>query len=324
MKTGLSYDDVCLIPRCNNVESRLHPSVETQLTSGIPIQIPIVAANMDTVIGPDLYRVLLDAGSIPIFHRFYTPGTVMDLEKMVKDCGDSPYILSCGVGETGLQFVKDFVYKTGMWPSGVCVDVAHGHSQVMLETLKELRRWGMKEVIAGNVCTARAVQDLRAAGATAVKVGIGPGSACITRNVTAFGRAQFSAVLECAEMAQDMKIPVIADGGIKSSRELILALAAGASSVMIGGLFARCVEAAGKGKFRGQASAEFQQEFYGGVKEGTVPEGVAQQVELSYTAKELIDGLVAGLRSGMTYGGATTIEELQRKARFERVTPSYF
>jgi IMP dehydrogenase len=93
---------------------------------------------------------------------------------------------------------------------------------------------------------------------------------------------------------------------------------------MIGGLFAETWEAAGKGKFRGQASAEFQKEFYGGLKEGTVPEGVSTEILQHRSAQELIDELIGGLRSGMTYGGARTIEELQRKAEFERITPNYF
>ena len=323
MKTGLSYDDVCLIPRFNNVESRTHPTTDTRLTKNVMMSIPIVAANMDTVIGYDLARVLIDNGSVPIIHRFPTEENVNDYQKMLIECGEESFF-SVGVSSNERQQLAGWRERQ-VHPMGFCVDIAHGHSQMVFEMISTIKEYfPMAEVIAGNVCTAEAVRDLFMAGADAVKVGIGPGSVCTTRAVTAFGRAQFSAVQECARTGKDLGIPIIADGGIKSSREMILALAAGASSVMIGGLFARAFEAAGKGRFRGQASAEFQRDFYGDVKKGTVPEGIATRVDQSYNAQELIDDLMGGLRSGMTYAGASSLDELQRKAIFERITPAYF
>lgn len=322
MRTGLSYDDVCLIPKCNNIESRQDPATHTKLSKNILMENPIVAANMDTVIGPELAQVLVDNGSIPIFHRFVTQQNMASYSEMIELFQDEGVV---SIGVKGTEKTLNFWKEVGFKPMGVCVDIAHGHSKVVFDTIQTIKTYfPHTDVIAGNVCTGRAVHDLANAGADAVKVGIGPGSACTTRNVTAFGRAQFSAVLECAEVGQDLQVPIIADGGIKGSREVILALAAGASSVMIGGLFAKTYEAAGKGTFRGQASEEFQQDYYGGVKVGTVPEGESKEVELEYTAQELIDNLLGGLRSGMTYGGAIDIFELQRKAEFEIVTPSYF
>lgn len=323
MKTGLSYDDVCLVPKCNNIESRQDPTTDTLLSKNVTMSIPIVAANMDTVIGADLAKVLTDYGSVPIFHRFWSQDQITEFNH-IKDHYENEAFFSIGTGPEAKQ-VLNYWAAEGFRPMGVCVDVAHGHSQAVFEIIHRIRdTFPFVDIIAGNVCTGRAVHDLVNAGADAVKVGIGPGSACTTRNVTAFGRAQFSAVSECAEIGQELHIPIIADGGIKGSREIILALAAGASSVMIGGLFARSFEAAGKGKFRGQASAEFQQEFFGKVKQGTVPEGLTKEVELEYSANELIENLIGGLRSGMTYGGAVNIKELQRKAQFERITQSYF
>jgi IMP dehydrogenase len=196
----------------------------------------------------------------------------------------------------------------------------------MINAIKHLREWNSGiEIIAGNVCTAQGFHDLVNAGATAVKVGIGPGAACTTRKVTGFGVPQFTAVQDCAKQARRMKIPLIADGGIKGSRECVLALAAGASSVMIGSLFANTHEAAKQGvPFRGQASEAFQRSFYGKVKKGTVPEGKMIHFDCdTRPAQSIIDELLGGIRSGMTYGGATTIKELQRKAEFIAVTSSY-
>jgi IMP dehydrogenase len=206
----------------------------------------------------------------------------------------------------------------------------------MFHFIQELKRTHPdKEVIAGNVCTAMAYHDLVNAGADAVKVGIGPGAACTTRMMTGFGVPQFTAVYDCAKIAEKLRVPLIADGGIRNSRDVVLALAAGASTVMIGKRFAMTKESAAlkrksehsptglQAKYRGQASADFQNDFYGGLKEKTVAEGIDFWGDVTGTAKELIDELLGGLRSGLTYGGARSIKELQRKAEFVAVTSNY-
>jgi IMP dehydrogenase len=193
--------------------------------------------------------------------------------------------------------------------------------------IKELRNdYPSIEIIAGNVCTAQAFHDLVNWGVDAVKVGIGPGSVCTTREVTPFGVPQFTAIQDCSKISRELQTPMIADGGIRGSREIVLALAAGASSVMIGGLFANTQESACDSTFRGQASEHFQKDFYGGVKAGTVAEGTTAEIGLRSmrpTAKELIEELLGGMRTSFTYGGANSIEELQRKAEFMRKTEGY-
>jgi IMP dehydrogenase len=178
-----------------------------------------------------------------------------------------------------------------------------------------------------------AYHDLVNAGADAVKVGVGPGAACTTRMVTGFGIPQFSAIYECAQIAEKLRIPLIADGGIRDSRDVVLALAAGASTVMIGKLFALTKESAApkrqaeggalEAKYRGQASEDFQTDFYGALKQKTVAEGIDFWGTVSGSADELIEKILGGLRSGMTYGGARSIKELQRKAEFVEVTSNY-
>lgn len=321
MKFGLSYGDVCMVPKYNNIASRTIPSLETFLTKDMAMDIPIVAANMDTVIGKELAAVLVEKGSVPIFHRFYKdPAELIDLVK--KYSANS--FMSCGVTELDGSF--ELIECNALKPRGVCVDIAHGHSAKAFATIHCIKeKFGDDfQVIAGNVCTPTAFRDLVHAGADAVKVGIGPGSVCTTRRVTAFGVPQFTAVQECGEVARDLKVPMIADGGIRGSREIILALAAGASSVMIGGLFAETFEAAGKGRFRGQASEAFQNDYFGKLKDGTVPEGVSRVVKQHVAAGIMIDDLLAGVRSGMTYCGASSIHELQRKAEFVQITNNYW
>ncbi len=325
MKKAYTFDDVALVPQYNNVPSRTEPLLETWLTKNRKIQIPLICANMDTTISDELADILIQEGTLPIFHRF----TKWEMqEKWVKKYGENTFV-SCGI-----QKIDEVRKLLDLGACGVCIDVAHGHSEKMFHFIHELKRTHPdKEIIAGNVCTAMAYHDLVNAGADAVKVGVGPGAACTTRMVTGFGVPQFSAVMDCAEVAEKLRVPLIADGGIRTSRDVVLALAAGASTVMIGKLFALTEESAApkrknekggqEAKFRGQASEDFQNDFYGGLKDKTVAEGIDFWAPVSGSAKQLIRDLLGGLRSGLTYGGARNIKELQRKAEFVEVTASY-
>ncbi len=329
MKKAYTFDDVALVPQYNNVPSRTEPSLASWATKSTKISVPLLCANMDTTICNDLADVLLKHGSLPIFHRF----TDLETQKSwVKKWEDKMFV-SCGIGREKLDEVR-MLFDLGA--GGVCIDVAHGHSEKMIHFIEEIKKSHPdKEIIAGNVCTAMAYHDLVNAGADAVKVGVGPGAACTTRVVTGFGVPQFSAIYDCAKIAEKLRVPLIADGGIRNSRDVVLALAAGASSVMIGKLFALTKESAApkrknkdiqsglEAKFRGQASEDFQSDFYGGLKAKTVAEGIDFWAPVSGSADCLIEKLLGGIRSGLTYGGARNIKELQRKAEFVEVSTAY-
>ncbi len=336
MDFGLTFDDVCLVPQYNDVPSRTEPDTATWLTKNLEVDMPLVPANMDTVIGEDLARVIIENGGYPIFHRFASTKTQISWVEYFEGL----MFVSCGINEK-----SDILNILDAKPKGVCIDVAHGHSDRMHRMIDRIKNHNPNiQVIAGNVCTPMAYQDLVNAGADAVKVGIGPGAVCTTRIVTGFGVPQFTAVQECAKIAKKLRVPIIADGGIRGSRDVVLALAAGASTVMIGKLFALTKESAAEkrvdhsvyspegvypygpellAKYRGQASADFQNEFYGGLKEKTVAEGTDFWAEVTGSAQDLIDDILGGLRSGLTYGGARNIKELQRKAEFMRVSDNY-
>lgn len=326
MKRAYTFDDVALVPQYNNVPSRTEPSLSSWMTKDVQVDMPIIPANMDTVIGSDLANLLLSRGGKPIFHRFTDPAQQM---AWISEFGSNAFI-SCGINH-----LDQALELLDAGASGVCIDVAHGHSTKMLHLVSELKKARpKKQIIAGNICTPMAYHDLVNAGADAVKVGIGPGAACTTRIKTGFGVPQFTAVRLCAEVAERLRVPLIADGGIRTSRDVVLALAAGASTVMIGKLFALTEESASRKRdnpstgareahYRGQASASFQNEFYGQVKEKTCAEGVDFWAPVSGSANKLLDELLGGIRSGMTYGGARSIKELQRKAEFVEVTASY-
>ncbi len=326
MDFGLTFDDVCLVPQYNDVPSRTEPDTMTWLTKNLEVGMPLVPANMDTVMGLDLARVITENGGYPIFHRFAPAKAQIEwVEKL-----EGKMFVSCGINEK-----SDILEILDAKPAGVCIDVAHGHSDRMHRMIDRVKNHNSNvQVIAGNVCTPMAYQDLVNSGADAVKVGIGPGAACTTRIVTGFGVPQFTAVQECAKIAKKLRVPIIADGGIRGSRDVVLALAAGASTVMIGKLFALTKESAAdkkprgrhgdqEAKYRGQASADFQNEFYGGLKEKTVAEGTDFWAPVTGSAQDLIDDILGGLRSGLTYGGARNIKELQRKAEFMRVSENY-
>jgi IMP dehydrogenase len=226
------------------------------------------------------------------------------------------------------------------------VDVAHGHADAVIAVVKTLKeRWPEAEVIAGNVATAEGAIDLIEAGVDAVKVGVGPGSTCTTRIVTGAGVPQFSAVLECARVCRERDVPLIADGGIKASGDITKALAAGAHSVMIGSLLAGTDESPGQvitrrgarfKTYRGMASlsaaaarrrrerelSDFKNQEDDEWLSQVVPEGVEAMVPYRGSVREIIFGLVGGLRSGMSYSNAHTLEELHRNARFVRITPA--
>lgn len=221
------------------------------------------------------------------------------------------------------------------------VDVAHGHSDYALDTLRQLKQeFPGVPVIAGNVATAQGVRDLVEAGADAVKVGVGAGSICITRIVTGFGVPQLTAIAECAQAGRELGVPVIADGGIHTSGDLTKALAAGASTVMLGSLLAGTDEAPGAAVIRdgrrykvvrGMASLtaniarkeiEKQGEVDPDELEKVVPEGVEALVPHQGSVSEILRQLVGGLSSGMSYAGAFTLPELWENAEFIRITPA--
>jgi len=219
----------------------------------------------------------------------------------------------------------------------IVIDTAHGHSRRVIETLEMIKAdYPDLPVVAGNVATPEGTEALIKAGADAVKVGVGPGSICTTRVVAGVGVPQLTAVMECSEVARKYDVPIIADGGIRYSGDIVKALAAGAESVMVGSIFAGTEEAPGEtilyqGRkykaYRGMGSLGAMRsgsaDRYGQEGENKfVPEGIEGMVPYKGTVKDVVHQLVGGLRSGMGYIGARTIKELQEKAVFVKITPA--
>lgn len=270
--------------------------------------------------------------------------TVKDIEKAQKHphaCKDMEGRLrvaaATSVGDDGFARAEELI-AAGC--DLVVVDTAHGHSQSVLEAVTRLKKqYDHVQIAAGNVATAAATKALIEAGADAVKVGIGPGSICTTRIVAGVGVPQLTAIMDCAEEAHKHDVPVIADGGIKYSGDIVKALVAGADCVMIGSLLAGTDEAPGEtylyqgrtyksyrgmgsvgAMARGSADRYFQQEVKDSLK--LVPEGIEGQVPYKGPTDAVLHQLVGGLRAGMGYTGARNLKELREKAKFVRISPA--
>jgi IMP dehydrogenase len=268
--------------------------------------------------------------------------TVKDIEKAVtypdatKDASGRLRVAAAStVGEKGIERTRALVEAEC---DLIVVDTAHGHSKMVSAAVAEIKRMSNNvQVIAGNVATAEATRALIDAGADGVKVGIGPGSICTTRVVAGVGVPQLTAVMDSAKEAVKSNIPVIADGGLRTSGDIAKALAAGASAVMVGSLLAGTEEAPGEtflyqgrayksyrgmgsvgAMARGSADRYFQQDIKDQLK--LVPEGIEGQVPYKGPAADVIHQLVGGVKAAMGYTGAATIEELQRRARFVQIT----
>jgi IMP dehydrogenase len=219
----------------------------------------------------------------------------------------------------------------------LAIDTAHGHTSRVMEAIRAVKRkFPEIQLIAGNVATAEGACDLISLGVDGLKVGIGPGSICTTRVVTGAGVPQITAIMECSRAARNSGVPIIADGGIKFSGDITKAIAAGASTVMIGGLFAGTEESPGETilyqgrtfkSYRGMGSLgameagsadRYSQELADRGK--SVPEGIEGQVPYKGPLSALVDQLVGGVRSGMGYCGAENLKELQEKSRFIRIS----
>jgi IMP dehydrogenase len=457
LPTGLTYDDVLLVPRRSRVRSRRDVSTRSQLTPRIELETPIVSANMDTVTTAPMAIAMAQLGGIGVIHRFLAideeVAEVRRVKRFLTHVISEPYVVAptltraqareeaAARGVTGFLVVdgarrllgvltaRDLlagsddvlvselmtpVARTVTAPPGIgldearalltasrveklplvdeagrvaglitlrdlalverfpratrdgegrlrvaaaigargdyldraaalleagadalVLDIAHGHADGAIEVVEEVTRtFADAELVAGNVATADGVRDLVAAGAHAVKVGIGPGFACTTRLVAGVGVPQFSAVRDCAEAAHALGVPLIADGGIRRAGHVAMAIAGGASTVMVGSLFAGREESPGdvvrkRGQlfkvYRGMASraaaaARFALEGKGDSLDQYVAEGEEMEFPLRGSVADVVDELEGGLRSGMSYVDATTVPELWGKASFVRQT----
>lgn len=345
-KDALTFDDVLLVPQYSEITPDM-ADVSTKLTNTFKMNVPFLSAAMDTVSEHKLVTALALAGGLGVIHKNMSIADQAKEVEMVKNYEfdneknkrvliDKKGRLCVGAAIGVTADIMDRVHA--LMDAGVDVfvlDSAHGDSKNIINAIKNLRlEYPSMELIAGNVATYEGALDLMKAGASAVKVGMGPGSICTTRIIAGIGVPQLQAVMDCARASKEMNVPIIADGGIKYSGDVVKALAAGANTVMLGGLFATCEEAPGdiyesNGKkyrtYRGMGSIEAMAKgstdryFQTGHKK-FVAEGVQGIVEVKTTVEELVFQLVGGLKAGMGYCGSKDIPTLQEKGTFIKIT----
>lgn len=345
-KDALTFDDVLLVPQYSEITPDM-ADVSTKLTNTFKMNVPFLSAAMDTVSEHKLVTALALAGGLGVIHKNMSIADQAKEVEMVKNYEfDNEKYKRALIDKKGRLCVGAAIGVTAdmmnrvhaLMDAGVDVfvlDSAHGDSKNIINAIKNLRlEYPNMELIAGNVATYEGALDLMKAGASAVKVGMGPGSICTTRIIAGIGVPQLQAVMDCARASKEMDVPIIADGGIKYSGDVVKALAAGANTVMLGGLFATCEEAPGdiyesNGKkyrtYRGMGSIEAMAKgstdryFQTGHKK-FVAEGVQGIVEVKTTVEELVFQLIGGLKAGMGYCGSKDIPTLQEKGTFIKIT----
>ena len=320
-ETALTFDDVLLVPAYNHHESRR--IVDTSMTdkSGrLRLELPVMSANMDTVTGHAMADFIGARGGIGVLHRFCS---VEENLAMYRLCSH-PVFVSVGTAESEMERVEALRDAGAEY---FCVDVAHGHAKYVGKMVKRSRAVLPNAcIMAGNVATYAGADYLASVKADIVKVGIGPGSVCTTRIKTGFGVPQLTAIRECARADRS----IVADGGIRTPGDIVKALAFGADFVMLGGMLAGTrptpgepiLDGAGQAYkvYRGMASKEAADEHLGGLTGWKTSEGIATRVPYREDEEEILADIVGGLRSGLTYAGANTIRELQRKLNYVTIS----
>lgn len=308
----LTYDDVLLKPQRSSTDSRSDGDLTTNVTRNVTIDSPLVSAPMDSVTEDEMAQAMADNGGVGIIHRF---GSIGKRKEMVQSV-DGTVGASVGIGREEM----DSALKLDHHADFLCIDVAHAHLDKCIDFVGSVKSVCDSDIMVGNVATSEGAKDLIDAGADAIKVGIGAGSVCTTREKTGVGVPQFSAVriVSLAVDICDSDVPVIADGGIRSPGDAMKALGAGASAVMMGGTFGRCEESPEPGDVWGMASSKAKEKMGA---EGYI-EGVSSSRSHWKTVDDVFDEYEDGIRSGMSYIGAPSVSEIPDNADFCRITPS--
>jgi len=318
-KEAVTYDDMLLVPQYSDITSRSEVDI-TSCLGHREFTLPIIASPMDTVSETDMAIAMNQAGGLAVLHRYNSIAEQQDMATQVNGQ------VAAAIGVTG-----DYLERAeALIAAGVdilCIDVAHGHHSLVKKALKELRNEYDNHIyiIAGNVCTLEGINDVADWGANAVRCNIGGGSICSTRLVSGHGLPGLQTIFDCART--DREVSIIADGGIKTSGDIVKALAAGADFVMCGSLLAGTTESPGKvislpnnvrvKEYRGMASKDAQLNWR---KKSSTPEGVASYIPYKGSVQEILQDLEGGIKSGLSYTGARNLVELRHKVEWARQT----
>ena len=334
MRQALTYDDIQLIPNFSDVQTRQDINLTTRVSRNWTINIPIVGSCMDTVTEYEMAATLMEMGGVGCIHRFMSIEEQVNQVKKLASFRDSDPTLAHLPIMAAVGVVGDYLDRAVELEAAGCniilIDIAHGHHVNMEVALSELKAnlEDYTDVIAGNIASAEAAEDLIAWGADGLRVGIGGGSLCTTRVKTGFGVPNVTSIMDVFKVAEDTDTPIMADGGIKSSGDIAKALAVGADCVMVGSLLAGTKESPGAiletpgglfKRYRGSASLETK--ITHNQKQRNV-EGESTTIPFKGGVKFILAGLVDGVRSAFSYAGADNIYDYYSRADFNVVTPA--
>ena len=337
IKEALTFDDVLLVPKFSNILPQ-ETNLSISLGRNLDLKFPFISSAMDTVTEAKMAIAMSKSGGLGVIHRNLS---IKNQSKNVYKVKKQKLTVGAAVGTSS----TDIDRAKSLIDNGVdilVIDTAHGHSSKVIKTLTKIRKIKSKvKICVGNIASGEAAKKLYNEGAEILKVGIGPGSICTTRMVAGIGVPQISAIREVKEALKKTKIKIISDGGIKFSGDIAKALGAGADAIMMGSIFAGTEESPGKKyKFKnkvfksyrgmgsigamsaGSSNRYFQKNYKD--KSKFVPEGVEGRVPYKGSIKKIIYQLQGGLRSSMGYIGAKNINEIQKKARFIKITKAGF
>jgi IMP dehydrogenase len=331
LKQTLSFDDVLLVPRPSEILTRREVTLESSL-GDVDLGFPVISSPMDTVTASLMSMTMLQYGGLGILHRYNTEREQASMVLNLRDSLEEVNSAHLNKISVALPAGSGLLRRTrALYDAGArifCIDVAHGHHVLTERAIKTIRdKYDNKvTIIAGNVATAAGYKDLSDWGADAVRVGIGGGSICSTRIQTGHGVPTFQSVLDCRDIDG---ATVIADGGIKTSGDVVKAIAAGADLVMLGSMLAGTDESPGnvlsKGDgnkykvYRGMASVEAQLDWRG---EARSLEGISTTIPYKGSVKNILATISQNLKSGLSYSGCRSIPEIQARAEFIRQTPA--
>ena len=331
MITALTYDDVLLVPRFSDIESRSEIVLDSDLDNRRTLTLPIISSPMDTITGAAMASTMALNGGLGIIHRYNTPdeqaSIVFTAKRISSTINKKDNLVGAAIGVSGdyLDRARKLV-KAGA--DIICIDIAHGHHILMQKAIRDVRTvvgTGI-HIMAGNVATKEGYEDLSRWGADSVRCNVGGGSICSTRIQAGSGYPGLQTLLDCSSSDFSGRVPIIADGGIRNSGDIVKALAAGADFVMLGSLLSGTeetpsdtIEVGGETRkvYRGMASREAQLAWRG--KTSSL-EGVATTVAHKGSVEHTLSDLERGIRSGLSYSGARTIEDFQTVAEFVRQT----
>lgn len=363
--TGYTFDDMLLVPAYSKVMSRKDPSLKSEIVEGLAFDVPIISANMPKITEAEMINEICSLGGTGCLHRFMSDDKLVEELNKIKPEYYGKFGISLGVNKVqilrtlealmsryttfSLDVRKRHINTIGY----IIVDVAHGHHILVKDTIEAIRsfykQWDIEQkpkIIGGNICTVSAAQDLINWGVDGLKVGIGPGSCCSTRTTCGVGYPQLSVIKNISIFVKEYtdetnyqnicikqtpnyvqkKITVIADGGCKTSGDIVKALAAGADFIMLGSMIAGCKESPGQALtladgsvvkvYGGSASIDTQATFKGTESKDIVPEGVTTLVKYKGGLRHVMGRLVGGVKSGFSYCGCKDVEDLHEYGEF--------